>query len=100
MILNSFTTSGMCFSFNRNIVKIVLAWKTPMRNPNPKFESRRGKHGELTSMIPSCRRYLKVLKKEKNLEEKQKDRKESYLDIEQYQYENVQEQYLVKKQRL
>lgn len=34
MILNSFTTSGMCFSFNRNIVKIVLAWKMPMRNPH------------------------------------------------------------------
>lgn len=33
MILNSFTTSGMWFRFNRNIVKIVLAWKTPMRNP-------------------------------------------------------------------
>lgn len=34
------------------------------------------------------------------MEETQKDRKVSYLDIEQYQYENVQEQYLQKPQRL
>lgn len=64
------------------------------------FGSWCGKHGELTSVIPSWRRCLKGLKKEKNLEETQKDRKESYLDIEQHQYENVQEQYLPNPQRL
>lgn len=39
------------------------------------------------------KKILKVLRKEKNLEENQKDRQESYLNIEQYQHENVQEQY-------
>lgn len=70
MILNSFTALGMCFSFNRNVVKIVLVWKMPMRNPNPNLD-------------PAWQAWFlhedvwKSLRKRRTWRKNKKDRKES-----------------------